>query len=86
MAIEDAWTLGRLRDAAPVADWPDLLARYAQTRWARNARVQSRSQRNGTIFHASGLLRWGRNSAMALLGEGLLDNAWLYEGPPDPLD
>jgi salicylate hydroxylase len=85
MALEDAWTLSRLRAAAPVAHWPDLLARYAQTRWARNARVQSRSQRNGTIFHASGLLRWGRNSAMALLGENLMDNPWLYAGPPDPL-
>lgn len=85
MAIEDAWTLGRLSDAAPVADWPALLSTYAQTRWQRNARVQSRSQRNGTIFHASGLLRWGRNSAMALLGESLMDNPWLYAGPPDPL-
>lgn len=85
MAIEDAWTLGRLSDAAPVADWPALLATYAQTRWARNARVQSRSQRNGTIFHASGSLRWGRNTAMAVLGESLMDNPWLYAGPPDPL-
>jgi len=87
MAMEDAWTLGRLRadETAGAVDWPALLARYAQTRWARNARVQSRSKRNGTIFHASGLLRWGRNSAMALLGEGLMDNPWLYEGPPDPL-
>jgi len=86
MALEDAWTLGRLRAAEPTADWPALLEAYAQTRWPRNARVQSRSQRNGTIFHATGVLRWGRNTAMALLGESLLDNAWLYEGPPDPLD
>ena len=85
MALEDAWTLGRLRDAAQAADWPELLDSYAQTRWKRNARVQSRSQRNGTIFHANGLLRWGRNTAMAVLGEKLLDNPWLYDGPPDPL-
>jgi salicylate hydroxylase len=85
MALEDAWTMGRLRADQPAPDWPTLLARYAQTRWARNARVQSRSQRNGTIFHANGLLRWGRNSAMALLGESLIDNPWLYHGPPDPL-
>ncbi len=87
MAIEDAWTLGRLLDTQPVADkphWPDLLARYAQTRWQRNARVQRRSERNGTVFHASGLLRWGRNMAMALRGEALLDNPWLYSGPPGP--
>lgn len=88
MAIEDAWTLGRLLQTQPAGastDWPSLLARYAQTRWQRNARVQARSQRNGTVFHASGALRVGRNAAMALLGEGLLDNPWLYGGPPEPL-
>ncbi len=88
MAIEDAWTLGRLRQDAPsgtAVDWPLLLQRYARTRWSRNARVQSRSQRNGTIFHASGLLRWGRNTSMSLLGESLLNNPWLYSGPPQPV-
>jgi len=88
MAIEDAWTLGRLLQTQPAGastDWPAVLARYAQTRWQRNARVQSRSQRNGTIFHASGALRLGRNVAMMLLGESLLDNPWLYSGPPEPV-
>jgi len=88
MAIEDAWTLGRLLQTQPVAepvDWPALFARYAQTRWQRNARVQSRSQRNGTIFHADGALRWARNASMSLMGEGLLDNPWLYSGPPEPV-
>ena len=87
MAIEDAWTLGRLAGAAGgTIDWTTLFARYAQTRWQRNARVQTRSQRNGTIFHASGPLRLARNAAMAVLGESLMDNPWLYSGPPDPLD
>jgi salicylate hydroxylase len=90
MAIEDAWTLGHLREQAGGAvadvDWPALLARYAQTRWVRNARVQERSRRNGTIFHASGPLRWARNMAMTLMGEGLLDLPWLYSGPPVPPD
>jgi salicylate hydroxylase len=45
--------------------------------------VQRRSRRNGTVFHARGPLRWARNTAMALLGERLLDNAWLYRGPGD---
>lgn len=87
MALEDAWTLGRLRQQSTGSstDWPDLLARYARTRWARNARVQARSARNGTIFHASGLLRLGRNTAMAVLGERLLDSPWLYSGPPEPV-
>lgn len=87
MALEDAWTLGRLRAGAPrgqPVDWPALLQRYALTRWARNARVQARSERNGRIFHADGLLRIGRNMAMALGGESLLDQPWLYSGPPGP--
>ncbi|MGS5088406.1 FAD-dependent monooxygenase [Hydrogenophaga sp. A37] len=86
MALEDAWTLGRLAGAAGDApDWSALFARYADTRWQRNARVQRRSQRNGTIFHASGPLRWARNASMALLGESLIDNPWLYNGPPEPV-
>ena len=86
MALEDAWTLGRLvGTAGETPDWPSLFTRYADTRWERNARVQRRSQRNGTIFHASGPLRWARNAAMAALGESLIDNPWLYSGPPDPV-
>ncbi|MCV0437194.1 MAG: FAD-dependent monooxygenase [Hydrogenophaga sp.] len=85
MAIEDAWTLGQLAQApAAQSDWHGLLAAYARTRWRRNARVQQISQRNGTVFHAHGALRWARDRAMGLLGERLLDNTWLYDGPPEP--
>ncbi len=85
MAIEDAWTIGRLLNpAAASTDWPSLLVRFADTRWQRNARVQQHSQRNGRIFHATGLVRWGRDTAMRWLGESLLDNSWLYNGPPEP--
>lgn len=83
MALEDAWTLGRLMTDASLTDWPQRFESYAALRWARNARVQRRSRRNGTVFHARGPLRWARNAAMALLGERLLDNAWLYRGPGD---
>ena len=65
-------------------DWPGLLQALAQTRWRRNAWIQQRSRRNGQIFHAAGPLRWGRNLAMAALGEGLLDLPRLYGGPPAP--
>ena len=93
MALEDAWTLGRLlaqpgwRAGAAAArgmDWPGLLQALAQTRWRRTAWIQQRSRRNGQIFHAAGPLRWGRNLAMAALGEGLLDLPRLYGGPPAP--
>jgi len=80
MAIEDAQTLAQCLqdDLLPV---PDALMRYANARWQRNARVQARAIRNGRIFHATGLIRWGRDAAMKLLGERLLDVPWLYRGP-----
>ena len=85
LALEDAWTLGLLVDRHHAAiDWPRLFRHYAETRWRRNAQVQRRSQRNGRIFHARGLVRLARNAAMNLLGERLLDNPWLYSGPPRP--
>ncbi|NIC42779.1 FAD-dependent monooxygenase [Aquabacterium sp. A08] len=86
MALEDAWTLGRLLAQAPAGppDWAPLLRRWADTRWVRNAWVQARSRRNGSIFHAQGPLRWGRNLALWALGESLLDVPTLYSGPPNP--
>jgi salicylate hydroxylase len=79
MAIEDADELGRClslaRDRAQV---PGALQRYAADRWHRNARVQRRSARNGRIFHATGPMRLGRDFALKLLGERLLDANWLY--------
>jgi salicylate hydroxylase len=85
MALEDAWTLGTCvaatGDCAP-RDWSALLMHWAQLRWARNARVQARARRNGQIFHATGPLRWARDLGMGLLGEQLMDQPWLYAGPP----
>jgi salicylate hydroxylase len=82
MALEDARELQRVLAVADgkLIDVPTALKRYALNRWARCARVQRRSQRNGVIFHAAGPLRWGRDAAMALLGERLLDLPWLYRG------
>jgi salicylate hydroxylase len=80
MAIEDA---AALAVCWAQVDLP-LNARwqlYAQMRWARNARVQARSIRNGRIFHMQGPMRWGRDLAMRLMGESLMDVPWLYAGP-----
>jgi len=77
MALEDAATLASAL-SMDVADVPTRLQRYAQTRWQRVARVQARSIRNGDIFHASGLLRAGRDAGLRLLGQRLLDLPWLY--------
>ncbi len=80
MAIEDADELGRslALDTLPVGE---RLQRYALNRWQRCARVQARSIRNGQIFHADGLVRWGRDATLKLLGERVLDVPWLYGGP-----
>ena len=79
MAIEDAAELQRTLSMDDL-DVPLRLRRYALNRWQRNARVQERSRRNGIIFHASGPLRWGRDMALSLLGERVLDVPWLYRG------
>lgn len=79
MAIEDAVELEKSLAMHDV-DVALCLRRYALNRWQRNARVQERSRRNGQIFHASGPLRWGRDAAMGVLGERLLDQPWLYRG------
>jgi salicylate hydroxylase len=80
MAIEDAAELGNaLGQAKAVAfDVPALLQSYALNRWQRNARVQARALRNGQIFHAEGLVRWGRDASIKLLGAKVLDMPWLY--------
>ncbi len=79
MAIEDAAELERvLTNAGTAADIPQRLQRFAQRRWARNARVQARAVRNGRIFHANGAVAFGRDMAMRLLGARLLDLPWLY--------
>jgi salicylate hydroxylase len=84
MALEDAGELQRVLAMVTehTADVPTALRRYALNRWQRCARVQRRSQQNGLVFHATGLMRLGRNLSLRLLGERLLDQPWLYGGNP----
>ena len=79
MAIEDAAALGAVL-ANTNGDLPGALQAFAAARWQRNARVQKRAIRNGRVFHARGLVRLGRDLALGLLGEKLLDMPWLYSG------
>ena len=81
MAIEDAQVLAQClaRSAGSVSA---RLQAYANQRWARNAQVQARAIRNGSIFHAQGLVAMGRNMSMRLMGERLMDVPWLYGGGP----
>lgn len=80
MALEDAAQLGQVLEGLPHPrrDLPAALARYAQQRWQRVARVQARSRRNGQIFHLDGPLRWGRDVALRAMGHRLMDVPWLY--------
>ncbi|HEY8358225.1 MAG TPA: FAD-dependent monooxygenase [Ramlibacter sp.] len=82
MAIEDARELQRVLAIADdrVVDVPTAFRRYALNRWQRVARVQARSRRNGTIFHAQGPLRAARNLGLRMLGGRLMDQPWLYGG------
>lgn len=82
MAIEDARELQQVLAIADdvVVDVPTAFRRYALNRWQRVARVQARSRRNGTIFHAEGPLRAARNLGLRTLGPRLLDQPWLYGG------
>ena len=79
MAIEDADELGRSLGQSKL-EVPAALREYGEHRWRRNARVQTESRRNGRIFHATGIVRVGRDMAIKVLGERLLDKPWLYRG------
>lgn len=77
MSIEDAQALARAwsENAQSVQS---RLGAYAQFRWQRNARVQSRARANAKTFHSSGLMANARNWALSIFGERLLDMPWLY--------
>ena len=79
MAIEDAFAMADVLQQSSHDD-ADALERFARRRWKRNARVQAGAVRNGEIFHATGLKRWGRDTAMKLFGARMIDVPWLYRG------
>ncbi|RYF79032.1 MAG: FAD-dependent oxidoreductase [Comamonadaceae bacterium] len=80
MAIEDAVALADALGEGGPGEVPAAFTRYAAARWRRNAQVQARARRNGTVFHARGPVRWGRDLAMRAMGASLLDQPWLYAG------
>jgi salicylate hydroxylase len=82
MAIEDAHALGAQLLEATSANVPELLQQFAKQRWQRNARVQAKAMRNGKIFHATGVMRFGRDLGLRLMGARLMDVPWLYGYAP----
>lgn len=79
MAIEDADALSQCWSQAGLSIEQRLQA-YAQARWQRVAKVQARARRNARVFHASGVLAWGRDAAMRWGGAAVMDQPWLYGG------
>jgi salicylate hydroxylase len=78
MAIEDAIALADVIKTYGQTNVSAALNQYAAIRWKRCARVQARAQRNGNIFHATGITRWARNMGIYCLGQRVLDVPWLY--------
>lgn len=78
MGLEDALVLAncwaRVGNSSPVQAFAD----FANLRWRRNARTQSRAIRVGRVFQLGGLLAWARNLALGLLSETLMDQPGLY--------
>ncbi|MSQ64810.1 MAG: FAD-dependent oxidoreductase [Limnohabitans sp.] len=79
MAIEDAACLAQhwQQSTLPAAQ---RLLNYANARWQRVSRVQQRARRNGSIYHAQGVMRMARDAALKLGGSQLMDMPWLYAG------
>jgi salicylate hydroxylase len=78
MAIEDAAELASQLQRGDAGTLPAAFERYADNRWKRCARVQAGARRNAFIFHAGGIIQWGRDMSLRLFGERLLDQPWLY--------
>jgi salicylate hydroxylase len=76
MALEDAWVIAQCLSSS--ADAPQALQRYAQLRADRNARVVRTAQRNGRIFHLSGVMTLARNAVLSLKGTQVVGMPWLY--------
>lgn len=79
LAIEDAATLASLlrQDGRSI---PQVLSRYEAERLSRVRRVQGAARQNGLVYHAGGVIGFGRNLVMGRLGpEGMTERyAWLY--------
>jgi salicylate hydroxylase len=78
MAIEDGHVLATHLSTATPVNVSERLQQFAHARWRRNARVQERAVRNGQIFHATGLMRLGRDTGLRMMGARLMDVPWLY--------
>ena len=82
MAIEDAAVLAKcLAGSGDNAAIPAALARYAELRRARVARVQRMARLNGKIYHLSGAAAFARDLAIRTLGSErmMARQDWIYD-------
>ncbi|QFU16866.1 FAD-dependent oxidoreductase [Microvirga thermotolerans] len=79
LAIEDAAAIGALL-ADPRADVAQSFRTYEEHRRDRARQVQDHARRNGRIYHAGGLVAFGRDRVIRHLGpEGMTERyGWLY--------
>lgn len=79
LAIEDAAALGALL-GDPQADIAQSFRTYEEKRRGRVRQVQDHARRNDRIYHAGGLIAFGRDQIIRHLGpKGMTDRyAWLY--------
>ncbi|MEY4013827.1 MAG: 3-hydroxybenzoate 6-hydroxylase 1 [Pseudomonadota bacterium] len=78
MGLEDAIVLANCLAAMGAEDPTKALRQFAALRWQRNAAIQTRASRAGRIFQLAGPLAWGRNLALSLLSETLMDQPDIY--------
>jgi salicylate hydroxylase len=79
LAIEDAAVLAAFLGQDPQGV-PHALSRYEAERLSRVRKVQGAARQNGRIYHAGGLVAFGRNQIMRRLGPEAMTRryAWLY--------
>lgn len=65
MAIEDAWVLAE--SLAKEYDFQTACLHYQSMRYQRASKVQKLSRKNAAAFHASGLVKYGRNTVFKLI-------------------
>ena len=82
MALEDAAVLSAALSRR--VDIPEAFGTYEDHRLARTGRIVRASQRQASIYHASGLPRLARNAAFRLLGNNIFLSRldWIYDWKP----
>jgi salicylate hydroxylase len=82
MALEDACDLSHALEQ--MAEVPEAFAQFTKRRYPRTTRLQAAAEQSGRIYHASGLMRAGRNMFLAASSRQQFLNrlSWIYGWTP----